>query len=216
MGIKQKKAFKKNLKKANSKSLVSANKNDAVDFSPLEGGPGRKLPQEKPPVDKATVLYIGRIHMGFMRRKCKVAFFSQFGVIKRLRIARNKKTGKSKHFGFIEFQDPEVAEVVADTMQGYLLFEHLLQVHLILPENVHPKLWKGFNPRFKPVDSVQEERKRQNKERTLIEYKKLEDKILKHDQKRRKRIEAAGIEYECPEIVGLVVVKKSKQLFSEE
>ncbi|KAK0592968.1 hypothetical protein LWI29_029103 [Acer saccharum] len=142
MGIKQKKAFKKNLKKANSKSLVSANKNDAVDFSPLEGGPGRKLPQEKPPVDKATVLYIGRIHMGFMRRKCKVAFFSQFGVIKRLRIARNKK----------------VAEVVADTMQGYLLFEHLLQVHLILPENVHPKLWKGFNPRYKPVDSVQEER----------------------------------------------------------
>ncbi|KAK0591449.1 hypothetical protein LWI29_002058 [Acer saccharum] len=215
MGIKQKKAFKKNLKKANSKSLVSANKNDAADFLPLEGGPGRKLPQEKPLVNKATVLYIGRIPHGFYEKEMQ-AFFSQFGVIKRLRIARNKKTGKSKHFGFIEFQDPEVAEVVADTMQGYLLFEHLLQVHLILPENVHPKLWKGFNPRFKPVDFVQEERKRQNKERTLMEHKKLVDKILKRDQKRRKRIEAAGIEYECPEIVGGVIPTPKRIKFDED
>ncbi|KAK1557553.1 hypothetical protein Q3G72_026876 [Acer saccharum] len=215
MGIKQKKAFKKNLKKANSKSLVSANKNDSVDFLPLEGGPGRKLPQEKPPVNKATVLYIGRIPHGFYEKEMQ-AFFSQFGVIKRLRIARNKKTGKSKHFGFIEFQDPEVAEVVADTMQGYLLFEHLLQVHLILPENVHPKLWKGFNPRYKPVDSVQVERKRQNKERTLMEHKKLVDKILKCDRKRRKRIEAAGIEYECPEIVGGVMPTPKRIKFNED
>ncbi|KAK2642817.1 hypothetical protein Ddye_024580 [Dipteronia dyeriana] len=215
MGIKQKKAFKKNLKKANSKSIVSANKNDAVDFLPLEGGPGRKLPHEKPPVNKATVLYIGRIPHGFYEKEMQ-AFFSQFGVIKRLRIARNKKTGKSKHFGFIEFQDPEVAEVVADTMQGYLLFEHLLQVHPILPENVHPKLWKGFNPRYKPVDSVQEERKRQNKERTLMEHKKLVDKILKRDQKRRKRIEAAGIEYECPEIVGGIMTTSKRIKFDED
>lgn len=38
-------------------------------------------------------------------------------------------------------------------------------------------------------------------ERTFEEHKKLLEKILKRDQKRRKRIEAAGIEYECPEIV---------------
>lgn len=34
----------------------------------------------------------------------------------------------------------QVAEVVADAMHGYLLFEHILQVHLIPPEHVHPKL----------------------------------------------------------------------------
>lgn len=38
-------------------------------------------------------------------------------------------------------------------------------------------------------------------ERTLEERKKLVDKIVKRDEKRRKRIEAAGIDYECPEIV---------------
>lgn len=38
-------------------------------------------------------------------------------------------------------------------------------------------------------------------ERTLGEHKKMVEKIMKRDKKRRKRIEAAGIDYECPEIV---------------
>ncbi|KAK9190251.1 hypothetical protein WN943_018853 [Citrus x changshan-huyou] len=75
--------------------------------------------------------------------------------------------------------------------------------------------WRGFNPRFKPVDRVQVERKLQNKERTLEEHKKLVEKILKRDQKRRKRIEAAGIEYECPEIVGNVMPAPKKIKFNE-
>ncbi|KAK9187325.1 hypothetical protein WN944_018717 [Citrus x changshan-huyou] len=75
--------------------------------------------------------------------------------------------------------------------------------------------WRGFNPRYKPVDWVQVERKRQNKERTLEEHKKLVEKILKRDQKRRKRIEAAGIEYECPEIVGNVMPAPKKIKFNE-
>ncbi|KAH9768862.1 RRM domain-containing protein [Citrus sinensis] len=214
MGAKQKKALKKNLKKVSSQLPVPSDKKGAADFLPLEGGPGRKLTEEKPLVNKATVLYIGRIPHGFYEKEMQ-AFFSQFGAIKRLRIARNKKTGQSKHFGFIEFNDPEVAEVVADAMHGYLLFEHILQVHLIPPEHVHPKLWRGFNPRYKPVDWVQVERKRQNKERTLEEHKKLVEKILKRDQKRRKRIEAAGIEYECPEIVGNVMPAPKKIKFNE-
>ncbi|KAI8014914.1 UDP-N-acetylglucosamine--dolichyl-phosphate N-acetylglucosaminephosphotransferase [Camellia lanceoleosa] len=37
-------------------------------------------------------------------------------------------------------------------------------------------------------------------ERTLEEHKKLVEEILKRDQKKRKKIEAAGIDYECPEI----------------
>ncbi|KDO46104.1 hypothetical protein CISIN_1g028027mg [Citrus sinensis] len=214
MGAKQKKALKKNLKKVSSQLPVPSDKKGAADFLPLEGGPGRKLTEEKPLVNKATVLYIGRIPHGFYEKEMQ-AFFSQFGAIKRLRIARNKKTGQSKHFGFIEFNDPEVAEVVADAMHGYLLFEHILQVHLIPPEHVHPKLWRGFNPRYKPVDRVQVERKLQNKERTLEEHKKLVEKILKRDQKRRKRIEAAGIEYECPEIVGNVMPAPKKIKFNE-
>ncbi|PON34211.1 Splicing factor-like protein [Parasponia andersonii] len=216
MGAKAKKALKKSLRKASSST---PQKEEAVDFLPLEGGPGLQLPVEKPTEDISKVVYIGRIPHGFYEKEME-GFFRQFGVIKRLRIARNKKseirfastgcvsglyeTGKSKHYGFIEFEDPGVAKVVAETMNNYLLYEHLLQVHLVPPERIHPKLWRGFNICYKPLDWVKVERKRHDKERTLEERKKLVDKIVKRDEKRRKRIEAAGIDYECPEIVGNV------------
>lgn len=38
-------------------------------------------------------------------------------------------------------------------------------------------------------------------ERTFDEQQKLIRGIMKRDEKRRKRIEAAGIDYECPEFV---------------
>jgi nucleolar protein 15 len=197
MGTKAKKAtVKKSLKKVNA-----IKPSEAADFLPLEGGPGRKIPNHKPLENASPVLYIGRIPHGFYEKEME-AYFGQFGTVKRLRIARNKKTGKSRHFGYIEFESPEVAKIVADTMHNYLLFEHLLQVFVVPSEHVHPRLWKGFNYRYKPVDSLQIERERHDKERTLAEHRKLIDRVMKRDQKRRKRIEAAGIEYECPEIVG--------------
>ncbi|KAI3470570.1 hypothetical protein Pfo_027233 [Paulownia fortunei] len=208
MGLKaKKKAVMKNLKKASAQS--SASKDATPDFLPLEGGPARDLPKTENRENKATVLYIGRIPHGFYENEME-AFFKQFGTIKRIRIARNRKTGKSKHFGFIEFESPEVARVVEECMHNYLMYEHLLQVHLVPPERVHPKLWKGVNRLYQPLDWVQIERKRHDKERTLEQQKKLVSGIMKRDQKRRKRIEAAGIEYECPEIVGCVQAAPKK------
>ena len=40
-------------------------------------------------------------------------FFEQFGTVTRLRLMRNKKTHGSKGGAFIEFEEREVAEVVA-------------------------------------------------------------------------------------------------------
>ncbi|CAO2825513.1 unnamed protein product [Amaranthus hypochondriacus] len=173
-----------------------------ADFLPLEGGPARKLPKGEDLDNKATVVYIGRIPHGFYEDEME-GFFQQFGTIKRLKIARNRKTGKSKHYGFIEFEYPEVAKIVSECMHNYLLLEHMLQVHLIPPEHVHPRLWKGLNRKQKqPVDFVQIERFKHNKDRTLDEHKKLLKAILKRDKKRKSKIEAAGIDYECPEIEG--------------
>ncbi|XWS75340.1 hypothetical protein CRYUN_Cryun01aG0078100 [Craigia yunnanensis] len=51
--------------------------------------------------------------------------------------------------------------------------------------------------------------------RTLEEHKKLVEKIIKRDQKRQKMIEAAGIDYECPEIVGSILPAPKKIKFDE-
>ncbi|KAL2906746.1 MKI67 FHA domain-interacting nucleolar phosphoprotein [Bienertia sinuspersici] len=197
---------------------VKENSTEAnADFLPLEGGPARKLPKGGRVLDnKATVLFISRIPHGFYEEEMK-GFFQQFGTVKRLKIVRNRKTGKSKHYGFIEFEYPEVAQIVADSMHNYLLFEHMLQVHPIPPERVHPKLfltylhfvnrWKGLNRRQRtPVDFVQIERMKHNKDRTPEEHKKLLKAIMKQDKKRRSRIEAAGIDYECPEIIARIML----------
>ncbi|XP_019181865.1 PREDICTED: MKI67 FHA domain-interacting nucleolar phosphoprotein [Ipomoea nil] len=194
---------------------VKKSRDEAPDFLPLEGGPVRKIPVTELRDTKATVLYIGRIPHGFYENEME-GFFKQFGTIKRLRIARNKKTGKSKHFGFIEFESPEVAKIVSETMHNYLLFEHVLQVQLVPPERVHPKLWNGVNRWYNPLDWVNIQRKIHNKERTLEEHKKLVEGIKKRDRKRRKKIAAAGIDYECPEIVGYVESAPKKIKFNED
>ncbi|CAL9115217.1 unnamed protein product [Musa acuminata var. zebrina] len=149
--------------------------------------------------------------MGFTKNKWK-----QFGKIKHLRIARNRKTGKSKHYGFIEFENPEVAKVVADEIHNYLLFEHNLQIHLIPPERVHPKLWRGVNWRYNPLNWTKIARKQHNKERTVEEHQRMIKGILKRDEKRRNRIKAAGVEYECPDLVGLIQHAAKKIKFDEE
>jgi RNA recognition motif. (a.k.a. RRM, RBD, or RNP domain) len=55
-------------------------------------------------------------------------YFSQFGTITKLRLSRNKKTGNSKHYAFLEFQSLEVARIAAEAMDGYMFFGQKLQV----------------------------------------------------------------------------------------
>lgn len=76
------------------------------------------------------------------------AYFSQFGPITRLRLSRNRVTGRSKHYAFIEFASASVAKVVAKTMDNYLMFGHILKCRFVPEEQIHPELWKGANRRF--------------------------------------------------------------------
>ncbi|CDS01159.1 hypothetical protein [Sporisorium scitamineum] len=93
------------------------------------------------------VLYIGRLPKGFFEKQLK-AYFSQFGDVTRLRVSRNKKTGASKHYAFIEFADKDVAQIVQETMHNYLIDGRLLQVKEVPRDKVHPELWVGANRKF--------------------------------------------------------------------
>jgi len=48
-------------------------------------------------------------------------YFSQFGTITNLRLSRNKKTGASKHYAFIEFAEENTAEIVQKSTSPSLL-----------------------------------------------------------------------------------------------
>jgi len=103
------------------------------------------------------------------------SYFSQFGTVTRLRLSRNKKTGKSKHYGWVEFSSREVAEIVADTMDGYLIHPHRLVCKVV--ETVDENVWKGANKVFKRIPW-----QRIHRERT----------------DRNQKIKEVGIDYEFP------------------
>ena len=100
--------------------------------------------------ERPGIIYVGRIPHGFYEHEMR-QYFSQFGDINRLRLSRSPKTGQSKHYAFIEFKSVGVAKVVADTMNNYLIFGHLLKCKLVAPEQLHEGVWKGANKRFKVV-----------------------------------------------------------------
>lgn len=61
------------------------------------------------------------------------------------------QTGKSKHYAFIEFDSSSVAQIVAETMDNYLLMGHILTCKLIPKDQVHPELWVGANRKWRAV-----------------------------------------------------------------
>ena len=139
------------------------------------------------------------------------AYFSQFGKIKRLRLSRNKKTGHSKHYAFIEFASAEVADIVARTMNKYLMFGHILQVAVIPPAQVHEKLFVGANKRFRPMPRNKMEGKRLNEGANRELWTKRIETEKQRRQSKKEKMQDYGYEFEFPELrdVANVPVKET-------
>lgn len=68
------------------------------------------------------IIYLGHIPHGFYEEEMR-SFFSQFGIVTRVKLCRSEKTGRSKGYGYVEFLHPEVAKIAAETMNNYLMFK---------------------------------------------------------------------------------------------
>ncbi|KAL1500209.1 hypothetical protein AB1Y20_012878 [Prymnesium parvum] len=143
----------------------------------------------------SAVLYLGHIPHGFYEEQMK-GFFSQFGTVSRLRLARNKKTGRSKHYAFIEFKHKEVAEVVAKAMNGYLMFKKVLVAKVVPAEQVHPDTFKNAHRSFRIVDRTAVVRKHFNKPKPEAKARKREAALVAGETRKRIKLQALGIDYE--------------------
>ncbi|OCF75215.1 hypothetical protein I204_04068 [Kwoniella mangroviensis CBS 8886] len=147
--------------------------------------------------DPKGTLYLGRIPHGFYEDQMK-SYFSQFGDVTRLRLARNRKTGASKHYAYIEFSSASVAQIVAETMNNYLLMGHLLKCEVIPEDKVHEKLWVGANKKFRKIPTARVEKQKHEKDRTDGEKEKANKKLVKKEEARKRKIKDSGIEYDYP------------------
>ncbi|TVY34409.1 putative RNA-binding protein [Lachnellula subtilissima] len=149
--------------------------------------------------DKPGVVYIGRVPHGFYEHEMR-EYFKQFGTILKLRLSRNRKTGASKHFAFVQFESATVADIVAKTMDNYLLFGHILKVKVIPDEQVPADVFKGANKRFKKVPWNQiEGRKLKQGATEEVWGNRIEAEEKKRVEKAEK-LKQIGYEFDAPKL----------------
>ena len=147
----------------------------------------------------AGVIYLSRIPHGFYEDQMR-AYFSQFGEITRLRMARNKRTGASKHYAYIEFRHEAVARIVVETMHNYLMFGRLLQCHLVPVEKVHPETFVGANRKFKVIPWKKISRDAHNAEETVEKVQARKERHMKHIKSVEERCKELGIAWDSKDL----------------
>lgn len=143
------------------------------------------------------VIYVGHLPHGFYEEQMR-PFFEQFGTVTRLRVARSKKNARAKGYAFVEFAEPEVARIVADAMNGYLMFEKNLQVHVVAPADVHPATFKGANRPFKRIDFRKIAAEKANRSRSDDERAAQAKRLLAAEGRTKRKLAEAGIDYDFP------------------
>lgn len=142
------------------------------------------------------VVYISHVPHGFYEKAMR-KFFGQFGTVTDLRLARSKKTGRSCGFAFVEFKYREVAEVVAESMNNYLMFDRLLKCSVVSKERSSRAIFRGKVKEHKPPGKIA-----MMKHKRLVNAVKCEETVQRRQVRQAKRVkkslgklEAAGIEY---------------------
>lgn len=98
---------------------------------PLTSGKLPPLSSPKPSTSaKHRVIFIQNMPDGFFEKEV-TSFFSQFGVVTKVYVARSKRTSRSKGFGYVQFQYPEVARIAASAVNNYLMFGKILKAKVV-------------------------------------------------------------------------------------
>jgi len=91
------------------------------------------------------IVVLKNIPHGFYEKQM-MSYFSQFGTVTNLKLNRSRHTGASKGTAFIEFQYEDVAKIVAETMNNYLMFNRIMKCKLL------PKETNGFRLFLNKID----------------------------------------------------------------
>lgn len=161
--------------------------------------------KEKP----SNIIYIGHIPPAFEETEI-LSFFSQFGRITNVKLSRAKRTGNPRGYAFVQFEDADVAAIVADTMSGYFLKgERRIVCHVLPKEKVHDKLFQGAKRNLQLCQSgltcadkieywQDKERERVNKTRSMEGIQKITKRLLSREKKKREQLKMMGIDYDFP------------------
>ncbi|XP_045447066.1 MKI67 FHA domain-interacting nucleolar phosphoprotein-like isoform X2 [Melitaea cinxia] len=143
------------------------------------------------------LVYLSHIPHGFYEYQM-TEYFKQFGMVTNTRVIRSKHTGNSKGYAFVEFKEPAVAEIVAETMNNYLMGKRLIKAVYIPPEKqkLHARR-KKWNFQNNPGSELRLKMKKAlNAEKTDKEELLIAKKLLSNLSNTKEKLQKLGIDYE--------------------
>lgn len=163
--------------------------------TPTDDGDVPKVPSYSHQKNRG-VIYLSHVPHGFYEKQMR-EFFGQFGVVTNLRLGRSKRTGRSCGFAFVEFKYKEVAKVVSETMNNYLMFDKILKCSLVPQERVSPAIFKcKIRPHKAPGKASRIAAKKvHNSVKSDETVGKRQVRQVKKMNKTLKKLKEAGIEY---------------------
>mmetsp|Transcript_3061 Transcript_3061/g.7194 ORF Transcript_3061/g.7194 Transcript_3061/m.7194 type:complete len:368 (+) Transcript_3061:158-1261(+) len=215
-GGRQSKADRKRAKKAQKQESEkgSLKMDDGVSDDDSEDGAdsGKKQNKKKKiqKREKPTVIYVGHLPIELEERDLRT-FLSQFGDVIHSRISRSLQTGHSRGYGFFQFADPEVAKIVAETLQGYFLGKKRLVCHLI--DNPDDGLFFDTDRLIaQRKNDLQVERKRRRENLgNASKMKEITARLVQREKKKRKKLQDLGIDYDFPGYEGSLAAQTNKE-----
>ncbi|XP_074598845.1 uncharacterized protein LOC141853410 [Brevipalpus obovatus] len=144
-------------------------------------------------MSRRGVVLVKNVPHGFYEKQM-YDFFSQFGDITRLRLIRSRKTTKSKGIAFIEFVHEEVAQIVAQTMDNYLMFERILKCKVVPPDQLPQGVFRSWKKI--PKSSVQMHKTKVYRN-TISNWDNLKKKRTSAISRIEKKLNQMGIKFKC-------------------
>ncbi|KAL9654377.1 hypothetical protein ABK040_010404 [Willaertia magna] len=171
--INNKEAFeKKKEREAKSKAIVLEMIGDLPDAN------------VKPP---ENILFICRLNPITTSSSLQL-IFSQFGKIKSCEVVKDKRTGKSKRFAFIEFEDEEACENAFLKMENVMIDDR--RIHVDFSQSVARLWWENEQEKKKQLSSYNKDSREKDYSREDDNYREEEE-----DRHKRKKNETTTAEY---------------------
>ncbi|CEF67267.1 MKI67 FHA domain-interacting nucleolar phosphoprotein [Strongyloides ratti] len=161
-----------------------------------------KKKMSKNPEDFSSIIKISRLPYGFFEEEL-LNFFTQFGKVIRVRVPRSKKTLNFKRYAYVEFELPEIAEIVAETMDNHMMFDNLIKVQHLKYKDVPEKFFTSRRVilRFsKNKTTVIKEIKKRSKPFEGVDWNEIQKKITNKYKRKQDKLGNLGINYQFPKI----------------
>lgn len=156
--------------------------------------------EEESTPTESGVMYLAHIPHGFYEEEIR-GYFAQFGRVTAVRLSRSKKTARSRGYAFIEFEDTEIAQKAAESMDGYLMHGQKLVAKVVPPERLHPETMKGAERKFKKVKfSTVMRNGLIRRSRDPLKLAQRSKHVQKKLHGKKARLEKMGLKYQFPEI----------------